>query len=57
MDKFTTPTSMTMQPEPAAKRDREQPRMSTIAFLKQFARSYHYEARIQPAALSGIIVN
>ncbi len=57
MTKFTTQTSSTMQTETAVKRDKAEPRMTTIAFLKQFARSYHYEAHIQPAALSGMIVN
>lgn len=57
MNKFTTQTSSTMQTETAVKRDKAEPRMTTIAFLKQFARSYHYEAHIQPAALGGMIVN
>ncbi len=57
MNKITTQTSSTMQSETVEKRGKAEPRMSTIAFLKQFARSYHYEAHIQPSALGGMIVN
>ena len=57
MNKSTTQTSSTMQTEMTGKRGKAEPRMSTIAFLRQFARSYHYEAHIQPAALGGMIVN
>ncbi len=57
MDKITTQFSSTIQSETATKRERQQPRLSTIAFLKQFARSYHYEAQVQQVALGGMIVN
>lgn len=57
MNRITTQSSSTMQSEIAAREGKQQPRMSTLAFLKQFARSYHYEASIRPAALGGMIVN
>ncbi len=57
MKKNFTPSTMTIHAE-ATMSERQTPRPSkmTLDFIKQFARSYHFESRIN-TTLSGMIVN
>ncbi|MCM1504967.1 MAG: hypothetical protein NC127_07210 [Muribaculum sp.] len=58
MDKKSTPSNHTSLTEQALDRNavKEAPRRSTLEFLHQFARCYHYEPRLS-TTLGSMIMN
>lgn len=56
MQKNSTPTQNLISSQVVQEKSQSTPRRSTIDFLKQFARAYHFESQMK-ASLGGMVVN